>query len=225
MTSRRLELIMRSLAAASPRSIRFASALFGRREQRITAGPAHEQSQPVRRAGWLVRLGGLRARRREDVDLAALELRPQRGELVLFEVVLGRERLERALLDRAALLRVAEERLDWLFKNGRQRSSLSSGQLPAPLEPLDAAAAEGSALEAGVGRMTVRAGVDNQLAPPGAGGKGIAACGAADGRERELRMNLLQGNLLLRGGARTHNGPRAAVLLKTLATSQLFPTT
>jgi hypothetical protein len=77
-----------------------------------------------------------------------------------------------------------------------KESSLSSGQLPAPLEPLDAATAQGSALEPGVGRVTIRAGVDNQLAPCGAGGKRVAARGAADGRERELRMNLLQGNLL-----------------------------
>src|SRR6266536_2614660 len=110
---------------------------------------------------------------------------------------------------------------EWSSKS----SSLSSGQLPTPLEPLDAAAAQGSALEPGVGRMTARASVDNQLAPGGASGKGVAARGAADGSERELRMNLLQGNLLLRGGARTQNPPRAAVPLRTLATPQLFPVT
>ena len=61
----------------------------------------------------LVRL----ARGRDDVDLASFELGPQRGELLLVEVVLGDERLERALLDRAPLLGVAEECLNWLFQD------------------------------------------------------------------------------------------------------------
>ena len=57
------------------------------------------------------------ARGRDDVDLAGLQLDPQGRELVLIEIVLGAERLERALLDRPALLGIAEECLNWLFQN------------------------------------------------------------------------------------------------------------
>ena len=99
--------------------------LFGRGEQRIATGPVHEQGQCVGRAGFLARLG---AHGREDVDLTRLELSAQRDELVVVEIVLGREGLERALLDRAALLRVGEEGLDWLFDD---RGQIAPHFLPA----------------------------------------------------------------------------------------------
>jgi hypothetical protein len=44
-----------------------------------------------------------------NLDVARLELRAQLGELVLLELVLERERLECALVDRAALLGLVEE--------------------------------------------------------------------------------------------------------------------
>ena len=91
--------------------------LFGCGEQRKATGPVHEQGQCVRRVGSLMRLG---ARGREDVDLARLELSAQRDELLLVEVVLGRERLERALLERAALFCGGQEGLDWLFDDRGQ---------------------------------------------------------------------------------------------------------
>src|SRR4029077_16039015 len=64
--------------------------------------------------------------------------------------------------------------------------------LPPLLEARDAAAARGSALSARIGRMTVRAGVHDQLAPGRAGGERAAAGRTADARERQLRMYLLQ---------------------------------
>jgi hypothetical protein len=50
--------------------------------------------------------------RGHDVDLARVELRAERGQLVVIEVVVDRERLQRRLVDRAAILRVVEEGLD-----------------------------------------------------------------------------------------------------------------
>ncbi len=52
-----------------------------------------------------------------DFDLARLELGAGRGEVVLVEVVLERERLESALVDAAALLGFVEERLNRCFQN------------------------------------------------------------------------------------------------------------
>jgi hypothetical protein len=56
-----------------------------------------------------------RGDRREDLDLARLELGAKGCELVLFELVLEGERLEGALLDRALLLRLLEDGLDRCF--------------------------------------------------------------------------------------------------------------
>ncbi|TML52068.1 MAG: hypothetical protein E6G15_11575 [Actinobacteria bacterium] len=56
-----------------------------------------------------------RGDRREDLDLARLELGAQGRELVVFELVLDGERLEGALLDRALLLRLFEDGLDRCF--------------------------------------------------------------------------------------------------------------
>ena len=61
----------------------------------------------------LLRAG--RGDRREDLDLARLELCAQSRKLVVFELVLEGERLEGALLDRALLLRLLEDGLDRCF--------------------------------------------------------------------------------------------------------------
>src|SRR5206468_11506518 len=66
--------------------------------------------------------------------------------------------------------------------------------LQSALEALDPAAARDWAFCSGVGRMAVRAGVDDQLAPSRAGRERVAARCAADGSEHQLRMNLLQKN-------------------------------
>jgi len=42
-----------------------------------------------------------------------------RGKILLVEVVLERECLEDALLERSALLRLIEDGLEWCFKQGR----------------------------------------------------------------------------------------------------------
>jgi len=68
-----------------------------------------------------------RGDRREDFDLARLELGTQGGELVLLELVLERERLEGRLLDLAVLLGLLENGLDRCFEFDRaQFSSLPS---------------------------------------------------------------------------------------------------
>ena len=49
-----------------------------------------------------------------------------RGELLLVEVVLERKRLEDGLLERAALLRLVEDGLDWCLMQGRAQFRLTS---------------------------------------------------------------------------------------------------
>jgi hypothetical protein len=79
----------------------------------------------VRLVLHLLRTG--RGDRREDLDLARLELGTQGGELVLLELVLERERLEGRLLDLAVLLGLLENGLDRCFEFDRaQFSSLPS---------------------------------------------------------------------------------------------------
>jgi hypothetical protein len=87
----------------------------------------HQQRQGVRRARDRLRLGlplALRAGsgdRRENLHVALLELRPQCGQLVVLELVLERERLEDALLDRPALLGLVEDSLNrYLVGDGAQ---------------------------------------------------------------------------------------------------------
>ena len=73
----------------------------------------------------LLRTG--RGDRREDLDLARLELGAQGGELVVLELVLEGERLEGRLLDLAVLLGLFESGLDRCFEFDRaQFSSLPS---------------------------------------------------------------------------------------------------
>jgi hypothetical protein len=60
----------------------------------------------------------------DDVDLARFELRTQGGQLLVVELVLGRESLERGLLDRAALLEVVEDGVDSSRKRRTQLCSL-----------------------------------------------------------------------------------------------------
>jgi hypothetical protein len=84
----------------------------------------HEQGQRVGRERYLVHLD-MRPDGRGYVHLAGLELGAQSGELLVLEVVLGRERLERALLDRPTLIGLGEESLDRLFENCAQDALLS----------------------------------------------------------------------------------------------------
>jgi hypothetical protein len=60
----------------------------------------------------------------DDVDLARLELRAQGGQLLVVELVLGREGLEYGLLDRAALLEVVQDGVDSSRKRRTQCRSL-----------------------------------------------------------------------------------------------------
>ncbi|MGH3035294.1 MAG: hypothetical protein ACRDON_12185 [Gaiellaceae bacterium] len=61
---------------------------------------------------------------RDELDLAGLQVCAEAGDLLVIEIVLDGESLQRALLDGSALLRLVEERLERYFKNGRQFSSL-----------------------------------------------------------------------------------------------------
>ena len=68
------------------------------------------------------------------VHVAGLQLGTQCGELLVLEVVLGRERLERTFFDRSTLLRISEKRLDVLFENDAQdRHFLSNRSIRLPL--------------------------------------------------------------------------------------------
>jgi hypothetical protein len=138
-------------------------------------------------------LDRLAAHRRGEIVLACLERRPQRGELLLVEVVLDRESLECALLDRPVLLGLGQERLDWVFKNRGQFFSLPSvRELPSPLEPLDAIAGSAGTLDPRVGGMTVRADVGDDLTTRRAGCEGVPARRATDRRQYKFRLKLLQ---------------------------------
>jgi hypothetical protein len=99
--------------------------LLGRREQLVPAGPVHEQGQRVCRAGGRPGLVDdlLDGSRGEDLDLARIKLSAKRPEVVLLEVVLDRERLDRGLVDLSALLGFIEERLKRCFKQGAQFGS------------------------------------------------------------------------------------------------------
>ena len=76
--------------------------LLGGGQQRIPAGPVHEQAQRIGRhdRGSVV----VEQRWRDDLDVAGVELRPQRGQLVVVELVLEHERIEHGLVDRTARL-------------------------------------------------------------------------------------------------------------------------
>jgi hypothetical protein len=77
--------------------------------------------------------GRLGLSRREDLDLAGLQLGTDRRDLVFLELVLVRERLEDALLDRAPLLRLFEDGMDRCVKaNGAQCPSLSFASSTSP---------------------------------------------------------------------------------------------
>jgi hypothetical protein len=60
----------------------------------------------------------------DDVDLARLELRAQGGQLLVVELVLGREGLECGFLDRTALLEVVQDGVDSSRKRRTQCRSL-----------------------------------------------------------------------------------------------------
>jgi hypothetical protein len=80
-----------------------------------------------------LRAGRLGLGRQEDLDLPRLKLGTDRRELVLLELVLVRERLEDALLDRALLLRLFEDGLNRYFKADRaQCPSLSFASSTSP---------------------------------------------------------------------------------------------
>jgi len=77
--------------------------------------------------------GRLGLGRREDLDLAGLQLGTDRRELVFLQLVLVRERLEDGLLDRAPLLRLVEDGLDRYVKTDRaQCPSLSFASCTSP---------------------------------------------------------------------------------------------
>jgi hypothetical protein len=70
---------------------------------------------------------GLGHERLDDLDLARFELPPEFRELLVFEVQLGRNRGERALVNWfAALLSFVEKRENGWFENRVQFSSLPS---------------------------------------------------------------------------------------------------
>src|SRR5829696_2138053 len=86
--------------------------LLGGGQERIAADLVHEHRQRVRRHELSRRRVDrlrLRSRRALDLDLARLELGADRGDLLVVEIVLERQRLERLLGDRAALLGVLDE--------------------------------------------------------------------------------------------------------------------
>jgi len=93
--------------------------LLRRREQGVAADAVHQQRQRVGRAGQRRPLGPRGLDRREQLDVASLELGVDGGKLLLVEVVLERERLEDALLEGAALLRFVQNGLDWCLMQGR----------------------------------------------------------------------------------------------------------
>ncbi len=98
--------------------------LLGRREQLVVPGAAHEERQRVcgsERADGRVE-GNLRRRllRRLDFHVARIELGANRGDLLIAEVVLDRERLEGALLERPPLLGLVDERGDRCVQNRAQ---------------------------------------------------------------------------------------------------------
>src|ERR1700745_4332573 len=91
-TRRRFELIIRSFAARSPRSIRFASATSSAAVRSLCRPAASMKSW----SGSSVPVGA-------DDDVALVELGVERRELVLGQLVLVGERLELPLLDEAAV--------------------------------------------------------------------------------------------------------------------------
>src|SRR5439155_3110870 len=100
--------------------------LFGRGKQLIPTGPVHEQGQAVGRAENLAASGrALDDARSDDLDVALLELGPQGRQLLVVEVVLVGERLERLLLDCAPILGLLQELEDRYVKvHGGQFCSL-----------------------------------------------------------------------------------------------------
>ena len=93
--------------------------LLGRGEQGVPARPVHEQGERVRRAvggvglpdDLLLLLGN------EDLDVAGVQFGAEGGDVLLLELVLGREGLEGRLLNGAALLGVLQERMDGCVKH------------------------------------------------------------------------------------------------------------
>jgi hypothetical protein len=69
----------------------------------------------------------------DDLDSARLELSTERAEVVLVEVVLGRERLEGELVEKADLLGIVEEGPGINFQQIAQFSSLLRGFSPGAL--------------------------------------------------------------------------------------------
>jgi hypothetical protein len=113
----------------------------------------------------LARLRLLRALLGDDFDPANLELGTQSRELVLVEVVLDRQRVQRCRVDDTVVLGVLEEGGQVDVRDGvyLRSSSVCLGEGAAALEAVDAASLRHGALDAGVCGMAVRAGVDHQF--------------------------------------------------------------
>jgi hypothetical protein len=84
----------------------------------------HESGQRIRRRKLRRRPGGGRLKRLDDLNVALDEFGAKLSELVIVEIVLDGERLERACFDQAALLGFVEERTYRYLKNVAQFSSL-----------------------------------------------------------------------------------------------------
>src|SRR5207244_9806180 len=99
------------------------------------------------------------------------------------------------------------------------RDLRAAGGGTAPLEPLDSAAALHAALGARVGGVAIGAHVDDDLVARRPRDEAPPTRSAADGRERALRLDVLQVNRLPEVAARTSRTPTRN---KTPATAELF---
>ena len=114
------------MAARSPRSICFASDLFGGGQERVAAHLGEEELERVRRpagAGRQVELGIAGYGVFLDLDVGLLERSAKRAEGLLVEIVLGLQGVDLRRADEAALLRVLDE-----GGNGRARLWGAQGQ-------------------------------------------------------------------------------------------------
>jgi len=91
-------------------------------EQRKATRPVHEQTECVGGHEHLV-VVGISCGGRGDLDVPLLELRPDRDDFLVVEVVFGRESVEQAFVNGAALLGVVKEGAHRCFKCVRSQFS------------------------------------------------------------------------------------------------------